>query len=109
MTNRNGISGGPKLEDQKPLQPLLDYGCSDWKTSSQRAANLYRSGVKLWRRTDLADIEGQLAQSYNRDTFTVRCIDGNMVQIQNPMVGEEKPVWLVDAYYPYAELIFSIV
>jgi len=44
------------------LGPVLDYGCSPWTSSSQQAANLYYSGVKLWGKDDLVDIEQQLAQ-----------------------------------------------
>ncbi|EEP77116.1 predicted protein [Uncinocarpus reesii 1704] len=75
------------------LEPLLDYGCSPWRMSSQRAADLYDSGVKLWRKEDLADIEQQLAQSRSLERFTVRRIDGSLVHIKNPMFGVEKPLW----------------
>jgi hypothetical protein len=75
------------------LDPLLDYGCSQWKTSSQRAADLYDSGVKLWRKEDLVDIEQQLAQSFITRSFTVRRIDGSVVHIKNPMFGVQKPIW----------------
>ena len=75
------------------LEPLLDYGCSNWKTSSQRAADLYDSGVKLWRKEDLVDIERQLAQSFTARKFTVRRIDGSVVHIKNPMFGVQKPIW----------------
>lgn len=71
----------------------LDYGCSPWKTSSQRAAELYDSGVKLWRKEDLVDIEQQLADSFTTEDFTVRRIDGSVVYIKNPMFGVEKPIW----------------
>jgi hypothetical protein len=107
MTNSNGVLEAPKIENQKPLQPLLDYGCSNW--SSQRAADLYDSGVKLWRKADLRDVEQQLAQSDTNNTFTVRCIDDNMVLIQNPIVGVQRSIWSVDTYYPYAELTFAII
>ncbi|KAI0152315.1 hypothetical protein F4776DRAFT_601102 [Hypoxylon sp. NC0597] len=75
------------------VEPLLDYGCSHWKTSSQRAADLYDSGVKLWRKEDLVDIELQLAQSCTAEKFTVRRIDGSIVHIKNPMFGVQKPIW----------------
>lgn len=75
------------------LEPLLDYGCSDWVSSSQRAADLYDLGVKLWRKEDLVDIEQQLAQSLTAEKFTVRCIDGGVVHIKNPMFGVAKPIW----------------
>ncbi|KAI8947705.1 hypothetical protein F4801DRAFT_592403 [Xylaria longipes] len=80
------------------LEPLLDYGCSHWRISSQRAADLYDSGVKLWRKEDLVDIEQQLARSYTAEKFTVRRIDGSIVHIKNPMFGVQKPIWK-----PYVE------
>ncbi|KAJ2985915.1 hypothetical protein NUW58_g5282 [Xylaria curta] len=75
------------------LEPLLDYGCSHWKTSSQRAADLYDSGVKLWRKEYFVGIEQQLAQSYTSEKFTVHRIDGSIVHIKNPMFGVQKPIW----------------
>ncbi|KAI1352570.1 hypothetical protein F5Y01DRAFT_91994 [Xylaria sp. FL0043] len=75
------------------LEPLLDYGCSHWKTSSQRTADLYGSGVKLWRKEDLVDIEQQLMQSCAAEKFTVRRIDGSKAHIKNPMFGVQKPIW----------------
>jgi hypothetical protein len=75
------------------LEPLLDYGCSHWKISSQRAADLYDLGIKLWRKEDLASIEHQLAQSRTAEKFTVRRIDGSVIHIKNPMFGVQKPIW----------------
>jgi hypothetical protein len=77
------------------LEPLLDYGCTHWRSSSQRAADVYRSGVKLWRKEDLLDIEQQLAQSRTTEKFTVRRIDGSVIHIKNPMFGVSKPIWCV--------------
>ncbi|KAK2879968.1 hypothetical protein FQN49_000694 [Arthroderma sp. PD_2] len=74
-------------------EPLLDYGCSHWRISSQRSADLYRSGAKLWRKEDLVDIEQQLAQSQITEKFTVRRIDGSVIHIKNPMFGVSKPIW----------------
>ncbi|KAI0203614.1 hypothetical protein F4808DRAFT_457883 [Astrocystis sublimbata] len=75
------------------LEPLLDYGCSSWKTSSQRASDLYDFGVKLWRKGDLASIERQLAQSCTTEKFMVRRLDNTIVHITNPMFGIKKPIW----------------
>lgn len=81
-------------DDQgQPLEPLLDYGCSPWRTSSQHAADLYDSGVKLWRKEDLFDIEQQLAQSYTAEKFTVRRFDGTVIHIKNPMFHIQRPIW----------------
>lgn len=77
----------------------LDYGCSDWRISSQRAADLYSSGTKLWAREDLKDIEQQLGQSYTRKLFSVRRIDGNIIQISNPMFQIQNPIWYVDMVF----------
>ncbi|WEW60803.1 hypothetical protein PRK78_006291 [Emydomyces testavorans] len=91
------------------LQPiLLDYGCSKWRTSSQRAADLYNSGVKLWRKEDLTDIEQQLAQSLTTEKFTVRRLDGSLIYIKNPMFGVQKPIWKpVVKFQEYWRLVFS--
>ncbi|KAI2468621.1 hypothetical protein F4781DRAFT_397279 [Annulohypoxylon bovei var. microspora] len=87
------MSGPAQDERGQVLEPLLDYGCSHWRTSSQRAADLYDSGVKLWRKEDLVDIERQLARSCTAEKFTVRRIDGSIVHIKNPMFGVQKPIW----------------
>ncbi|OTA80952.1 hypothetical protein M434DRAFT_85870 [Hypoxylon sp. CO27-5] len=73
--------------------PLLHYGCSLWKRSSQRAATLYNSGVKFWKKEDLEEIERQLSNSRHTEKFTVRWIDGSIVQIKNPMFRTENPIW----------------
>lgn len=82
-------------QDKQDLiqEPWLDYGCSPWRSSSQRAADLYDSGAKLWRKEDLVDIEQQLAKSLTVEKFTVRRIDNSLVHIQNPMFGVRKPIW----------------
>jgi hypothetical protein len=76
------------------LRPL-DYGCTDWRISSQRAADLYRSGARLWTKEDLEDIEQQLRQSYAIERFSVRRVDGSIIQISNPMFQVQNPIWYV--------------
>ncbi|KAJ5674364.1 uncharacterized protein N7477_004298 [Penicillium maclennaniae] len=84
----------------------LDYGCSDWRTMSQRAADLYSAGTKLWTREDLKDIERQLGQSYTMDRFSVRRIDGSIVQISNPMFQIQNPIWKPHVkYQEYWQLV----
>lgn len=73
----------------------LDYGYTDWRISSQRAANLYSSGTRLWTKEDLEDVEQHLGQSYTMERFSVRRIDGNIVQISNPMFQVHDPIWYV--------------
>jgi len=80
-------------ESDQPLTPLLDYGCSQWRASSRHAADLYDSGVKLWKKEDLVDIENQLAQSIVTEIFTVRRFDGSIIRIKNPMFGVQRPIW----------------
>ncbi|OIW24780.1 hypothetical protein CONLIGDRAFT_636900 [Coniochaeta ligniaria NRRL 30616] len=81
-------------EEARVLEPtMLDYGCTPWRRSSQRAADSYDQGIKLWRREDLADIEQQLAQSRTAEKFTVRRTDGTVIHIKNPMFGVLKPIW----------------
>lgn len=83
----------------------LDYGCTDWRISSQRAADLYSSGTRLWTREDLEDIEQQLRQSYAMERFLVRRIDGSIIQISNPMFQVQNPIWYVDILFrPYFSL-----
>ncbi|CZT51319.1 uncharacterized protein RSE6_12447 [Rhynchosporium secalis] len=85
--------GSPQLSDV-----VLDYGCSEWRTSSQRAADLYNSGIKLWKKQGLRDIENQLAHSTCLEVFTVCRIDGSLAYIKNPNFGITNPIWV-----PYVE------
>ncbi|RSL80674.1 hypothetical protein CDV31_017103, partial [Fusarium ambrosium] len=71
----------------------LDYGCSDWRASSQRSANAYRLGLKLWTKSDLHGIEQQLSDSTNREFFIVHSIHGDEVRIKNPTFGETCSIW----------------
>lgn len=88
-------------EDQGlPAQPLLEYGRLPWMRSSQRATDLYNSGAKLWRKSDLEDIERQLSECYTTKNFTVRRVDGTTVQIPNPMCGVARPIWCGASYQP---------
>ncbi|KAH7248383.1 hypothetical protein B0J15DRAFT_527559 [Fusarium solani] len=91
-----------------PSVPLLDYGCTPWRISSQRVADLYDSGTKFWTKSDLVDIERQLEQSATLDRFTIQCIDGKQVQVKNPLFGAEKPIWkpFVE-YQEYWKLVAS--
>ncbi|KAJ6016509.1 hypothetical protein N7540_011100 [Penicillium herquei] len=82
------------------LRPL-DYGCTDWRISSQRVADLYSAGTKLFTKEDLEDIEQQLRQSYTMDRFSVRRIDGSIIQISNPMFQVQNPIW--KPYVKYQE------
>jgi len=66
---------------------------SVWRKSSQAAANLYNNGSKLWTKEDLRDIEHQLENSENQETFRVRLIDDTVVSVENIMFGEESPIW----------------
>lgn len=82
-----------QVETSEPQPPLLDYACTQWRASSQSVADLYHSGAKLWKKSDLKDIERQLEQSYDLNRFTLRAIDDREVQIKNPMFGVERPIW----------------
>lgn len=73
-------------------QRPLDYGCSEWRVSSQRAAELYDLGNKLWTREDLKDIEQQLGHSFTMRQFSVRRIDEIIIQISNPMFHVPNPI-----------------
>lgn len=71
----------------------LDYGFTEWRVSSQKAADLYRSDANLWTKEDLKNIEQQLNQSYSMERFSVRRIDGSIIQISNPMFQVQNPIW----------------
>ncbi|KAG6989095.1 hypothetical protein FocnCong_v021217 [Fusarium oxysporum f. sp. conglutinans] len=73
--------------------PPLEYGHSPWRESSQIAATLYNRGCKLWTRDDLRDIERQIEQSVNRMVFSVRSINGTVIQISNLNFGQDNPIW----------------
>lgn len=94
MTASNKVPELPGPEPPEPSHVVLKYGCSDWKSSSQRAADLYDSGKKLWEEEDLKDIESQLARSATIKECTVRRIDGHLVHMQNPNFGVENPISL---------------
>ena len=81
-------------EDPSP-PPLLDYGCTPTRLSIQPIADLYDSGVKLWTKEALTDIEQQLERSYlsTVDRFTVSGVDGRTVAIKNPFPGVKNPIW----------------
>ncbi|KAI1461516.1 hypothetical protein F4805DRAFT_235383 [Annulohypoxylon moriforme] len=96
MANTNDYIEPSKSSNSSPSQdPSLDlnYGCSPWILSSQRASDLYDAGVKLWRKEDLVDLEAQLARSFETEYFTVRRIDGVVARIKNPMYRIRNPIW----------------
>lgn len=81
------------MDELEVPEGVLQHECTTWRSSSQAAANLYRSGVKLWTKEGLVDMERQLANSGSLRFFTVRRIDGTTIHIANPMFGEEWPIW----------------
>lgn len=94
--NDPAVPTGQRQDDQAETStPLLDYGCTPWKISSQRVADMYNSGTKLWTKEDLVDIERQLELSVNLDRFTVRCVTGEVVQIKNPLFRVQAPIRFV--------------
>lgn len=72
---------------------FLEYGCSEWRKSSQVASNLYEDGVKLWSKHNLQDIEQQLSQAVDLEYFTVHLIDGTEACVKNPMFAERRAIW----------------
>lgn len=87
-------STAPVQHDQMETSPsLLSYGCTPWRISSQRVADLYNSGTKLWTKRDLLDIERQLEQSATLNRFTIQCVDGKQVQVKNPLFDVQAPIW----------------
>ncbi|KAK8132187.1 hypothetical protein PG999_000360 [Apiospora kogelbergensis] len=63
-----------------------------WIDSSQKAADLLASGVKLWLREDLRDIETQLSQWRTHQRFTLRRLDGTKITVPNHIYGVDKPI-----------------
>ncbi|KAL3478925.1 hypothetical protein BJX99DRAFT_255931 [Aspergillus californicus] len=74
--------------------PLFGQQLQDHATnSSQRvAAALYSSGTRLFTKKDLEDIEQQLRQSYTMKRFSLRQINGRIIQISNPMFQAKNPI-----------------
>lgn len=84
----------PVQHDQTETSPpLLSYGCTPWRISSQRVADLYNSGTRLWTKSGLHDIEQQLERSATLDKFTIHCVDGSQVQVKNPHFGAQVSIW----------------
>lgn len=92
-SNLKNMAMFAKDEQGQASEQWLDYGCSAWRLSTQRATELYELGVKLWRREDLIDIEQQLGESFTMEKFTVRRLDGSVIYIKNPMFGVLRPIW----------------
>ncbi|KAI1410445.1 hypothetical protein F5Y13DRAFT_192306 [Hypoxylon sp. FL1857] len=61
--------------------------------STQKAADLYRSGQKLWIASDLERIEYELSHCKDMPSFTLRRFDGSLVSVKNPMYGVANPIW----------------
>ncbi|KAI0843564.1 hypothetical protein F5Y06DRAFT_291479 [Hypoxylon sp. FL0890] len=80
-------------DQRQDFLPILDYGHSLWKSSSQYVATSYNSGAKFWRKEDLEEIERQLTESSTTDIFTVRRIDGKELLIKNPILGVDRSIW----------------
>jgi hypothetical protein len=75
-------------EDDSMGTPLGKVGKS---SDSNRAVELCKAGVKLWRKEDLLDIEQQMErnQSGGGNKYTVRRIDGQLVQIERLRPAKE--------------------
>ncbi|KAI1801463.1 hypothetical protein F4811DRAFT_564000 [Daldinia bambusicola] len=94
--------------EKQPSTLLLTDDCSEWKASSQYMEDLYLSGVKLWRKRDLADIEKQLSQFRTLEKFTIRRVDGSIIHIENPMFGVGRPSWLPTVLFKqYWRLVYA--
>lgn len=79
-------------EHRSPL-PLIDYGLTPYRRRTQHVSDMYDAGARLWTKNDLVDIERQLEQSASLDRFTLKCLDGTVVQVKNPFFGVRKPIW----------------
>lgn len=72
---------------------ITEHISSQWVISSQRASDLYESGVKLWTKKQLRDIEQDLAETPTKVCFALSRIDGTTIHVSNPLYGVEKAIW----------------
>lgn len=61
--------------------------------NTQKIADLYHSGKKIWIRSDFERIEHELMHWRTQPSFNIRRIDGSVVSIRNPMLGVSDPIW----------------
>ncbi|KAI1777199.1 hypothetical protein F4818DRAFT_457133 [Hypoxylon cercidicola] len=61
--------------------------------ATQKSADLYHSGAKLYVGGDLERVEHELCHYQNTPFFTIRRIDGSRVSVKNPMYGVSRPMW----------------
>ncbi|KAJ6008504.1 hypothetical protein N7540_012480 [Penicillium herquei] len=71
---------------------------SSWMLKIQWATELYRAGTKLWTKEDIRDIEQQLTNCCLMPRFSVRQLDGRIIEVVNPIYQVENPIWK-----PYVE------
>lgn len=83
----------PSLKFREAKQDELERDIPREIENTQKAADLYRSGQKLWIASDLERIEDELAHSKDMPSFTIRRIDGSTVSVKNPMYGIANPTW----------------
>ncbi|KAJ5702258.1 hypothetical protein N7488_009806 [Penicillium malachiteum] len=69
-----------------------------WLINSERATELYSAGRKLWTKEDLLDIEQQLTNSCSMARFSIRQLDGRIIEVVNSRFHKESPNWK-----PYVE------
>lgn len=81
------------VEGQSLPLVITEHESSQWVISSQRAADLYESGAKLWTKKHLRDIEQELAETPTKVCFALRRIDGTTIHVSNPLYGVERPIW----------------
>ncbi|KAI1403939.1 hypothetical protein F4819DRAFT_185429 [Hypoxylon fuscum] len=92
----NSFANEPGEVDDPPPPP---YNISVKRIEdTQKAAELYRSGKKLWLASDLERIEHELSQYRTRPSFTIRRTDGSITSVKNPLCGISQPIWK-----PYVE------
>lgn len=85
-SNKAGQDGPDPPESNVPLDII---------EATQKSADLYRSGARLYVRSDLERIENELSHCQTTPSFTIRRIDGSTVSVKNPMYGVSQPMWCV--------------
>ncbi|KAI4871196.1 hypothetical protein F4820DRAFT_463375 [Hypoxylon rubiginosum] len=83
-SNKAGQDGPDPPESNVPLDII---------EATQKSADLYRSGARLYVRSDLERIENELSHCQTTPSFTIRRIDGSTVSVKNPMYGVSQPMW----------------
>ncbi|OTB01895.1 hypothetical protein M426DRAFT_265444 [Hypoxylon sp. CI-4A] len=91
-SDENSLGSDPSSNEQSELLHTPPVPIEAIQ-SIQAAVGLYRSGKKLWIRSDLERIENELIHWRTTRFFTIRLINGDSVRVVNPIFGVANPAW----------------